>query len=86
MTYWWNKNYTSTMPDGREVHSDWFDSLDLDDRATNSSVFWNIEHSCRMFEPIEDWVNRHPLLPNGVSFPEETLSAIEMGTLEHGGH
>jgi len=83
MTYWWNKDYTSRQSDGREVHSDWFNNLSLDDRATNSSVFWNIEHSCRMFEPIEAWVEKHPLLPPGVSFSEDTLNAIEAGTFEH---
>ncbi|KAL9611176.1 MAG: hypothetical protein Q9167_004161 [Letrouitia subvulpina] len=71
MTYWWNKNYTVSDEDGRERHSDWFESLNPDERATNSSVFWDIEHSCRMFEPIDEWGKRHSALPKGVSFDTE---------------
>ena len=64
----WNKNYTVSDADGRERHSDWFESLNPDERATNSSVFWDIEHSCRMFEPIDEWGKQHSALPKGVSF------------------
>ena len=53
---------------GRERHSDWFESLSPDERATNSSIFWDVEHSCRMFEPIDEWGKRHHGLPKGVSF------------------
>ncbi|KAL8991045.1 MAG: hypothetical protein Q9169_007963 [Polycauliona sp. 2 TL-2023] len=72
MTYWWNKNYTiSDDETGRESHSKWFESLSPDERATNSSVFWDVEHSCRMFEPIDEWGKRHAALPKGYSFDSD---------------
>ncbi|KUJ21341.1 uncharacterized protein LY89DRAFT_778900 [Mollisia scopiformis] len=73
MTYWWNVNYTVSNVDGNggEGHSEWFNSLSVDERATNGSTYWDIEHSCRLFEPIAEWVARYKLLPNGISFPED---------------
>ena len=70
MTYWWNENYTVSWEDGQEVHSEWFNSLSIDERAKNGHKMWDIEHSCRLFEPIEEWVAKHALLPKGFSFPE----------------
>ncbi|KAL9037219.1 MAG: hypothetical protein Q9214_005797, partial [Letrouitia sp. 1 TL-2023] len=79
----WNKNYTVSDEDGREQHSDWFESLNPDERATNSSVFWNIEHSCRMFEAIDEWGKRHSALPKGVSFDtgDECVTPLCKGEL-----
>ena len=74
MTYWWNNNYTTSLPDGTQVHSDWFNAATGEEREKSSFVFWDIEHSCRMQEPIDAWIEKHSPLPPGVKgeFKETT--------------
>jgi len=67
MTYWWNKNYTTTLSDGTEVYSEWYKNADTKARSKGSFVNWDIEHSCRDTEPLEEWVKAHPPVPAGVT-------------------
>ena len=75
MTYRWNQNYTTSLLDGTKVHSDWFNAATDAERAKGSFVYWDIEHSCRMQEPIDAWIEKHPPIPPGVKGPEETESS-----------
>jgi hypothetical protein len=65
MTYWWNKNYTTTLADGTEVHPEWYEGHDLKSLGKGAFVNWDIEHACRKPEDIEEWVKKHPPLPPG---------------------
>ena len=57
MIYLTKENYNNER-DGTESLSDWFGS-DLEARTDGASVFWDVEHSCRALEPIENWVAEH---------------------------
>lgn len=69
MTYWWNKTYTLTTKDGKEVYSDHYLSMSPQERAKGSYVNWDIEHKCREIQPIEDWVDERRLVPLNSSAP-----------------
>lgn len=67
MIYWWNENYTTTLADGTKVHSDLYQNQDLEARTKGAFVFWDVEHSCRETEPIEEWVKQNSPFPQGKS-------------------
>ena len=72
MTYWWDKSYSTAASNGTEVLSEKFLSMTLEQRAKGSSVYWDIEHQCRQFEPIDKWANEHPVFPAGVDPEADT--------------
>jgi hypothetical protein len=57
MTYLTNENHTKGR-DVTESPSDWFGN-DLEAWTKGDSVFWDVEHSCRALEPIENWAAGH---------------------------
>jgi hypothetical protein len=53
MIYFSNESY------GMKVSSDSFENPELIARTKRPSVNWDVEHSCRALEPIEEWVAAH---------------------------
>jgi hypothetical protein len=61
MTYFGHENHNMSRRDGSESPADGFGNNDVQARAGAASVFWDVEHSCRALEPIEEWVAAHQL-------------------------
>ena len=61
MTYFRNENHNISRRDGNESPADDFGNNDMQPRAGGDSFFWDVEHSCRALEPIDEWVAAHQL-------------------------
>lgn len=63
MTYRWNESWSKIMPDGTQVYSEGYENLGVKERVMKSSLYWDVEHSCRQIEPIDEWIKANPPAP-----------------------
>lgn len=61
MVYWWNRNYSSIDKDGQKKYSQEYLSMNQEQKAKGSFVFWDVEARCHDYEAIYDWVEKNKL-------------------------
>jgi 16S rRNA G966 N2-methylase RsmD len=59
MTYFSTNSQDAGFPDSTGIGSRRIGSPAFEAQSRGASSFWDVEHSCRALEPIEDWVKAY---------------------------